>query len=43
MIRTFPNLKIEDANGNMVYLDSLLPDIQPYYYKFQHGVGLNKK
>lgn len=43
MIRTFPNLKIEDANGNMVYLDSLLPDIQPYYYKFQHEVGLNKK
>lgn len=43
MIRTFPNLKIEDKNNNMIYFDSLLPDIQPYYYKFQHVIGLNKK
>lgn len=33
MIRTFPNMKIEDRNGNIIYLDSLLPDIQPYYRK----------
>ena len=33
MIRTFPNLKIMGADGNMIYFDSLLPDIQPYYYK----------
>ena len=33
MIRTFPNLKVKDVNGNMVYIDSLLPDIQPYYVK----------
>lgn len=33
MIRTFPNLKVEDKNGNMIYFDSLLPDIQPYYLK----------
>ena len=32
MIRTFPNLKITDKNGNIVYMDSLL-DIQPYYIK----------
>ncbi len=32
MIRTFPNLKINDKNGNIVYMDSLL-DIQPYYLK----------
>lgn len=32
MIRTFPNLKITDKNGNIVYMDSLL-DIQPYYLK----------
>ena len=32
MIRTFPNLKINDKNGNIVYMDSLL-DIQPYYFK----------
>ena len=33
MIRTFPNMKIEDKEGNDVYLDSLLPDIQAYYLK----------
>lgn len=33
MIRTFPNMKIEDIHGNIIYLDSLLPEIQPYYKK----------
>ena len=33
MIKTFPNIKIEDNGGNIIYLDSLLPDIQPYYKK----------
>ena len=33
MIRTFPNLKVQEVDGNIVYLDSLLPDIQPYYVK----------
>ena len=32
MIRTFPNLKINDKDGNIIYMDSLL-DIQPYYLK----------
>ena len=32
MIRTFPNLKISDKEGNIIYMDSLL-DIQPYYLK----------
>ena len=34
MLRTFPNLKVQDVDGNMIYMDSLLSDIQPYYYKF---------
>ena len=34
MIRTYPNLKIEDKDKNIIYLDSLLPEIQTYYYKF---------
>ena len=34
MLRTFPNLKVQDIDGNMIYMDSLLSDIQPYYYKF---------
>ncbi len=33
MIRTFPNMKIEDSNNHIIYLDSLLPEIQPYYKK----------
>lgn len=32
MIRTFPNLKTTDVDGNIVYFDSYL-DIQPYYLK----------
>lgn len=32
MIRTFPNLKINDKDGNIIYMDSFL-DIQPYYLK----------
>lgn len=33
MIRTFPNIKIQDKDGNIIYIDSLLKDIQPYYFK----------
>ena len=35
MIKTFPNLKIQDKDGNIVYINSLLPEIQPYYYKIK--------
>lgn len=35
MIKTFPNLKTQDAEGNMIYLDSYVGDIKPYYYKFE--------
>ena len=34
MLRTFPNLKVQDVDGNMVYMDELLNDIKPYYYRF---------
>lgn len=33
MIKTFPNIKVIDENGNNVYLNSFYPDIQNYYYK----------
>lgn len=33
MIKTFPNMKIEDIHHNILYLDSLLPSIQAYYIK----------
>ena len=32
MLKTFPNLKTQDVDGNIVYMDSFL-DIQPYYIK----------
>ena len=32
MIKTFPNLKIEDVNGNIIYFDTLVPNVQPYYF-----------
>ena len=34
MIKTFPNLKAQDINGNMIYFDCYVGDIKPYYYKF---------
>ena len=43
MIRTFPNIKIEDVDGNIIYIDSLLKDIQPYYFKFHEPRKINFK
>ena len=34
MIKTYPNLKVQQVDGSMVYFKDLLPDIKPYYYKF---------
>lgn len=34
MVKTYPNLKVQEIDGNIVYLKDLLPDIKPYYYKF---------
>ena len=31
MLKTFPNLKTTDKDGNIVYIESLYPEIQPYY------------
>lgn len=33
MIKTFPNIKVNDKAGNIVYLNSFYPEIQNYYYK----------
>lgn len=33
MIRTFPNMRIQDKNGDIIYIKNLLPDIQSYYFK----------
>ena len=36
MIRTFPNLRMQDKNGNIIYFDSLFPDVQTYYFKINN-------
>ena len=33
MIKTFPNLKIQDLDGNILYLSQYVGNIQPYYLK----------
>ena len=35
MIKTYPNLKVEQIDGTMVYFKDLLPDIKSYYFRFQ--------
>ena len=35
MIKTFPNLKLLDNNGEMIYFDSFFQDIKPYYFKIK--------
>ena len=42
MIRTFPNLKIQDKDGNIIYFADYVGDIQPYYYKFDFKLKKNK-
>lgn len=34
MLKTFPNLKLTAEDGSIIYVDSLLPEITPYYVKF---------
>lgn len=35
MIKTFPNLKTQSVDGEILYFDLLVGDIEPYYYKFK--------
>ncbi len=36
MIKTYPNLKVQEVDGNIVYFKDLLPNIKPYYFKFSN-------
>ena len=33
ILKTFPNIKFEDKDGNIVWIKDILTDIQPYYFK----------
>lgn len=41
MIRTYPNIKVTDVDNNIIYIDSFLRDIQPYYLKLHEPRNLN--
>lgn len=35
MIQTYPNVTIQTKDGGVVYVKDLLPEIKPYFYKFE--------
>ena len=36
MLKTYPNLKVEQLDGSIIYFKNLLPDIKPYFIKFSN-------
>lgn len=43
MIKTFPNTKIEDVDGNILFYRKYVKDIKPYYYNFRSNSHLKLK
>ena len=43
MIKTFPNIKIEDVDGNILFYRSYVKGIKPYYYNFRTNSHLKFK
>ena len=33
VLKTFPNIKYEDKEGNIIWVKDLLTNIRPYYYR----------
>lgn len=33
MLKTYPNLKMQDVDGNIIFVKDILKDIKPYYFK----------
>lgn len=40
MLRTFPNIKFKDDDGNIIWVKDVLTDIQPYYFKISNKFRL---
>lgn len=40
ILRTFPNIKYKDNDGNIIWVKDILTDIKPYYYKISHKFRL---
>ena len=43
MIKTFPNIKIEDVDCNILFFRDYVKDIKPYYYNFRTNSHLKLK
>lgn len=43
MIKTFPNIKIEDVDCNILFFRNYVKDIKPYYYNFRANSHLKLK
>ena len=43
MIKTFPNIKIEDVDGNILFYRKYVKDIKPYYYNFRENSHIKLK
>lgn len=40
VLKTFPNIKFEDADGEIIWVKDILTDIQPYYIKISDKITL---
>lgn len=40
MLKTFPNIKFEDVNGDIIWVKDILPDIELYYFKISNKIHL---
>lgn len=40
ILRTFPNIKFKDGDGNIIWVKDILTDIQPYYFKISNKFRL---
>lgn len=40
ILKTFPNIKFETYNGEIIWVKDILTDIQPYYFKISDKVTL---
>ena len=40
VLKTFPNIKFEDTNGEIIWVKDILTNIQPYYIKISDKITL---
>ncbi len=40
ILKTFPNIKFQNTQGDIIWIKDLLPEIQPYYFKISNKFRL---